>query len=136
MELPYAEDCSYWKTSKSGVEGWLDKTERLIEQIEGEVITRIAGKSGGKEAIMFVWELKGEQYKLMWPVLPTKKDERSAAMRQAATMIYHDTKARINRLKIFPPEVVFSDWLVLPNGQTIAESRVEGIPQNLLLLGN
>lgn len=134
MELPNAEEMSYWKTSKAGVETWLDRTERLITNMGGEVDTRVAGKSNGREAIMFVFRMAGDSYKILWPVLPTKKeDDRSAALRQAVTFIYHDTKARANRLKIFSPRVVFSDYLLV-EGKTLAETGTTGIPDQLKLL--
>lgn len=129
QDLPFAEDMPYWKTSKSGVESWMDKTEVLIDSIGGRVDTRIIGKSGGKEGIMFGFFINGDAYKLMWPVLPTKKEaDRGAALRQCATMIYHDTKARINRIRIFGPRVVFSDWLVLESGKTLAETAGDMVP--------
>jgi hypothetical protein len=129
MELPYAETMPYWKTSKSGIENWLNKTEKLIEGIGGRVDTRIVGKSGGKEGIVFGYFIENDPYKISWPVLPTKKSEDSgAASRQAATMIYHDTKARINRLAIFGARVVFSDWLIGQDGKTIAECHPDMIP--------
>ncbi|MEM7551121.1 MAG: hypothetical protein AAF363_15665 [Bacteroidota bacterium] len=135
MELPFAENMPYWKTSSSGIENWLDKTEKLITEYGGDVNTRIAGKSNGKEAIMFGFTLESDRYKILWPILPTKKDsDRNAAARQAATMIYHDTKARVNRLKIFTPRVVFSDWLLLNNGKTLAETNTIGIPDALKLI--
>ena len=128
-ELPFAEDMPYWKTSKSGIESWLDKTETLIEGIGGRVDTRIVGKSGGSEGILFGFFIDSDAFKMMWPVLPVKKEtDRGAALRQCATMIYHDTKARINRIRIFGPRVVFSDWLVLESGKTLAESGVDALP--------
>jgi len=130
MDLPFAEELSYWKTGKSGAETWLDKTEALIESVDGTVDTRIVGKSGGKEGIMFGFFIGGDAYKMMWPVLPTKREsDRGAALRQCATLIYHDTKARVNRIRIFGPRVVFADWLVLENGKTLAESSVDALPK-------
>ncbi|MGB5941253.1 MAG: hypothetical protein WBG71_00060 [Leeuwenhoekiella sp.] len=126
--LPLAEEMPYWKTSKSGVESWLDKTENLITSIGGVVDTRIVGKSGGKEGIMFGFIIDNDPYKMMWPVLPSKNEkDKAAALRQCATLIYHDTKARINRIKIFSPRVVFADWLVLDTGKTLAETNNKDI---------
>ncbi|MEO1417526.1 MAG: hypothetical protein AAFW00_19740 [Bacteroidota bacterium] len=129
----YANDLPYWKTGKSSAESWMNKTEKLITEAGGEVDTRISGKPNGKEAILFIFMLEGARYKILWPVLPTKKiDEQPAALRQCATMIYHDTKARVLRLKIFPPKVVFSDYLIGPNGQTLAEIGQADIPKALI----
>lgn len=134
-ELPAAEEMSYWKSGTSAPDTWLDKTEKLISEMGGEVTTRIVGRANGKEAILLVFRLQGDNYKLTWPVLPTKKEgDRLAATRQCATGIYHDTKARVNRLKIFGPRVAFADYLVLPSGKTVAETDVAGIPDQLKLL--
>ena len=124
MNLPFAEEMPFWKTSKSGIESWMDKVEKLITNSGGFVTTRMAGKFKGVEGIAFAFTMEGEDFRITWPVLPTKKeDDRSAAMRQAATMIYHDTKARCNRLAIFGPRVVFMDYLVLENGKTTTETE-------------
>ena len=122
VELPYAETMPYWKTSKSGVETWLDKTEKMIIDISGDVHTRINGKSNGIEAIMFGFRIASDEFKLLWPVLPVKEEkDKASAQRQAATMIWHDTKARINRIKIFGPKITFFDYLVLDNGKSVSE---------------
>lgn len=122
MSLPFAEDMAYWKTSQSGIKTWLDKTEKMIVEIGGTVNTRLVGRQGSREAIMLVFFLQNDTYKIVYPVLPTKKNtDRNAATRQCATLIYHDVKSRINRIKIFGARITFSDFLVLPSGTTIAE---------------
>lgn len=127
--LPFAHEMSYWKSSQSGVESWLDKTERLIESVGGAVHTRITGKSDGREAILLTFVIEGDWFKIMWPSLPVKNEkDKAAAMRQAATMVYHDTKSRVNRIKIFSARVVFSDWFLLTDGSTIAESGTIDFP--------
>lgn len=134
MNTIYAEDLPYWKTSKSGVETWLDRTEKLLTEIKAIVHTRIVGKSMGREGILIGYTINDEEFRISWPVLSTKKEgDSSAALRQAATMIYHDTKARVNRIKIFPPRVVFSDWLLI-EGKTLAESNEEEGLNTLRLL--
>jgi len=132
MELPFAEELPYWKTSKSGADSWLDKTERLLTEADGRVDVRMIGRQGDLEGIVFGFTLGGDAFKLSWPVLPTRKEsDRPAARRQAATMIYHDTKARVGRLRIFGPRVVFADWLLLDGGVTIAERRGDFLPEML-----
>ncbi|WP_338765917.1 hypothetical protein WAF17_02655 [Bernardetia sp. ABR2-2B] len=122
MSLPFAENMPYWKTSQSGVETWLDKVEKMIVEMGGQVDTRLAGKQRGREAILFEFTVQNDIYKILYPVLPTKKDkDKNAALRQCATLIYHDVKSRLNRIKIFGIRVVFSDYLVLDNGQTLSQ---------------
>lgn len=121
-KLPNAESMPYWKTSKSGVETWLDKTEKMITDVSGNVHTRINGKSKGVEAIMFGFTIGADEFKILWPVLPVKNPkDKPSAQRQAATMLWHDTKARINRIKIFGPKITFFDYLVLDNGKSVSE---------------
>jgi len=121
-DLPMAESMPYWKTSKSGVESWLDKTEKMILDCDGVVHTRINGKFGEIEAIMIGFKIGEDDFKLIWPALQTKTDkDRPSAARQAATMVYHDTKARINKIKIFGPKIAFFDYLVLENGKSVSE---------------
>ncbi|MEM1339839.1 MAG: hypothetical protein AAGF96_18910 [Bacteroidota bacterium] len=122
-ELPIANDMSYWKTGKSGVETWLDRTEKLIESVNGDIHSRIIGKNQGKEAIMFAFSIGKDYFRMFWPVLkPIHDKDKVAAQRQASTMIYHDVKSRINRIRIFGPRVAFSDYLLLGD-KTIAESQ-------------
>ena len=132
MTLPNAEDLPYWKSGQSPAESWLDKTEKLLVDAGGTVQLRMVGRQGEIEGIIFGFVLAGDSYKLSWPVLPTRKEaDRPAARRQAATMIYHDTKARVARLRIFGPRVVFADWLVLGDGSTVAERGGQGVPELL-----
>jgi hypothetical protein len=48
---------------------------------------------------MLEFDLGGERYKVVWPVLPTKTGKDRAARVQAATALYHDVKARCVTLK-------------------------------------
>ena len=131
-ELPIANEMPYWKSGTSSPDSWFDKVENLIEKYGGTIHSRVVARSGHNEGIMIGFTIAGESFKLTWPVLPPKNpNDRLAATRQAATMIYHDTKARVNRLAIFDPKVVFADWLLLENGRTIAENPNTNIAQHL-----
>ena len=121
-ELPIADELNYWKSGKSSPESWLDKVEKMITDVGGTVNTRLMGRLGDYEGIMFGFRIGTESYKITWPVLPPKNDKDwPAARRQAATMVYHDTKAKMVSYRIFGPKVVFSNWLVAPDGKTLAE---------------
>ena len=95
-ELPFAEDVNYWKTGKSAPDTWIDRAKHEIESINGQVLAEGFGHESltGKAAYMLAFKIAGEQFKITWPVLPSKSGAKRAAKIQAATMLYHDVKAR------------------------------------------
>jgi hypothetical protein len=119
MNLPKAEDINYWKTGKSSAESWLDKTQAMIEKHDGRVVRRLQGVADGLSAILFVFELDGEQFKIVWPVLETRAGDvdTPAARRQAATFVYHDVKARLLSRQVWGARKAFMAYL-LPEGST------------------
>jgi len=126
MNLPYAEDVNFWKSSKSNSDTWLDRTEDLITKYDGVILVRAKGMNNGESAFLVEFKHKKSIFKIVWPILPTKQNEIRAAERQAATLIYHDVKARILRSHIFGFENAFFDFMLLPNGKTVSQmSTVE-----------
>lgn len=111
---------NYWMTSKSSPDDWLDKTEKLIEGHGGRVLVRSYGKGEGSSAYLLGFVLDGRRYKIVWPVLPTKKSEQAARI-QAATMMYHDVKAKIMAASVLGNRVAFFQYLMLPDGRTTVE---------------
>ena len=71
--------------------------------------------------MMMEFDLDGDRFRVVWPILPSRSDNRSAARRQAATMLYHDVKSRGVRHRIFGARVAFFEFLILPNGATAQE---------------
>lgn len=127
-ELPRAEDLNYWKTSSSAPDTWIDKAEALIESYGGEVLARAIGRQAGQEAILLEFRFGDDRFRLVWPSLPSKYEGddlkpafRTAARRQAATMLYHDVKARGVRFKIAGPRTAFFEFLQLPDGRAAGE---------------
>lgn len=120
-ELPDAEDLNYWKTSQASSDTWLDKTERLITEYGGEVTRRATGREHGREALMVEFHFGADTFRAVWPVLPSREGNGSAARRQAATMLYHEVKARAVRFRIFGPRQAFFEYLVLPDGRPLAQ---------------
>lgn len=135
-EYPNAEDLNYWKTSKSNPGTWLDRTEKVIEDLGGTVLLRAKGKEAGRSAFLMEFEIEGDRFRAIWPVLPSKSGDESAAERQAATMLYHDAKSRVLRCAVFGARVAFFDFLLLDDGRTAAQltSRelLENTPKALL----
>lgn len=137
-QLPYAEDMNYFQTSQTGAETWISKAIRLIEHIGGTVITEAFGSepSTGRAAYMLLFEIDGDRFKVMFPVLPCKiKSHERAARIQAATLLYHDVKAKCMIAAIFGNRAAFFQYFLLPGGRTAGEvSTPELVEQMPLLL--
>jgi len=143
MNLPYAEDIGhYWKTSQTSSDIWLDRTRDLIISLGGYVYAQHSGSEPmtGKAAFLLVFEIDGDRFKIIWPVLPTRKktDERAAKI-QSATFLYHDTKAKCLKAIICGAREAFFSYLMLPDGRTASQASVlelsEGLPRMFLEIG-
>ena len=120
----YAEDVSYWKTSSSSADSWLDKTVKLIKAAGGRVLTEgfIRESGTGRAAFLIEFLLQDNHFKLIWHVLKSRAGDEKAAKVQAATAMYHDVKAKCLRSIWAGARAAFLEWLLLPNGQTAAEA--------------
>ena len=136
MKVEFAEDCNYWKTSRTSPDGWIEKTEQLIQDKGGEILQSGFGNDMGRAAYMLRFKIEGHIFKMVWPVLPSEKDESMAARRQAATMLFHDTKAKLISAQVLGSRVAFFQWVELPNGQPIYQltndQLLESVPAMLL----
>lgn len=112
----------YYKTSRTSPDSWLMRIEGLIEGHGGHVVGHGFGRNGAqaREAYMFRFELDGEQYKIIWPVLPTEQSKLAARI-QAVTLMYHDVKQRIVSAAVLGNRAAFFQYLMLPNGYTASE---------------
>lgn len=121
-KLKYAEDVGhYWKTSSSSADSWLDKAKKLIASVGGKITEEVFASKDNMSAFMLTFEMKGDEYKIMWPVLKSKSGDTGAAKRQAATMLYHDVKARVMTSKIMGERFAFHQFYVLPDGRTASQ---------------
>lgn len=132
----YAEEVNYWKTSRTSPDRWIDKAKREIARAGGNVLGEAFGsESGGRSAYMLAFEFSGEKFKVVWPVLPTKTGNGAAARIQAATMLYHDVKAKAVKAKVFGFRAAFFCYLALPDGRTMSEisapELIESVPKLL-----
>lgn len=136
-EIAFAEDVNYWKSSSSSADSWIDKSRKLIESVGGTIRGFMFGEMDGRAAYVLTFEISGDAFRLSWPVLPSRGGDVRAAQRQAATMLYHDVKARVVAAKVLGERTAFIPWLLLPTGRTVAESSapdlVEQIPRLLAL---
>ncbi|MBA7553645.1 hypothetical protein ES705_46239 [subsurface metagenome] len=134
MKLPYAEDIGhYWQTSQSSPDQWMQKTRKLIENLGGKVIAEGFGATDQTSAYMMAFELTGQKYKVVWPVLPSATGKTLAAKRQAATLLYHDIKAKAMTASVLGTEVAFFSYMVLSDGRTASELTKPELSQSFPL---
>ena len=119
----YAEDVNYWKTGQTAPDAWIDKAKAEIKAAGGKAGAEAFGRDeNGRAAYMLSFSFGGEQFRAVWPVLLTRtgKDERAARI-QAATMLYHDIKAKCVSAKVHGARAAFFQYLALPDGRTAAQ---------------
>lgn len=122
MDLPYAEDIGhYWKTGSSSPDTWLERTKKVIADLGGEVLADGYGSASGRAAYMLAFKIKSQNYKVVWPVLPTWRAKEIDAKRQAATMLYHDVKAKAMTASVLGVEAAFFSYMMLPDGRVSSE---------------
>ena len=122
MELPYAEDVGhYWQTSHSSPDVWIDRAKKVITDLGGEILADGFGSAGGRAAFMLAFNIKKQSYKVVWPVLPSSSGKETATRRQAATMLYHDVKAKAMTSSVLGVEVAFFSYMMLPDGRVSSE---------------
>jgi hypothetical protein len=126
-EFPFAETINYWKTSTSSPDVWVSKTIEVIQKLGGSNIAEGFGSVDGRAAYAVTFEFQGDRFRSAWPVLPTKRPEDFRAARiQAATLMYHDAKAKALAASVMGIRTAFISNLLLPGGKTTAEaSNVE-----------
>lgn len=127
-----AEDVNYWKTSKTSPDTWIEKAKREIERAGGVVLREAFGReSGGQAAYMLEFKLGNDAFKVIWRVLPSRTGNERAARVQAATMLYHDIKARSISAKVLGTRSAFFAYLALPNGRTAAQATMPELTQGI-----
>ena len=70
---------------------------------------------------MLAFKIKDQKYKVVWPVLPTYSGKEGSAKRQAATLLYHDVKAKAMTASVLGVEVAFFSYMMLPDGRVSNE---------------
>ena len=122
MELPYAEDVGhYWQTGQSSPDVWLERAKKVITDLGGDILADGYGSAQGRAAFMLAFRIKEHDYKVIWPVLPSYSGKESATKRQAATMLYHDVKAKAMTASVLGVEVAFFSYMMLPDGRLTSE---------------
>ena len=132
MSLPYAETINYWKSGTSSPDKWIEDATRQIKNLGGRVLMEGFGKDGeGRAAYMLAFEIKGDRFKAVWPVLPSKGKNERAARIQAATMLYHDIKAKSISATVLGVRAALFSYLALPDGRTAAEVSTPELAQSI-----
>jgi len=137
MELPYAEDLGhYWKTGSSSPDTWLEMAKKLIREVNGEITAEGFGSIGTQAAYMLAFRINDDKFKVVFPVLYSRAGNTIAAKRQAATMLYHDIKAKCMVASVLGIKAAFFSYLMLPDGRVANEVATPELAQNFpLLLG-
>lgn len=121
--MPYADEVNYWKTGTTAPDTWIDNAKREIDRAGGKVLNEAFGRDGnGRAAYLLEFAFGSERFRAVWPVLPVRnpRDERAARI-QAATMLYHDIKAKCVGAKVHGARAAFFQYLALPDGRTAAQ---------------
>lgn len=130
----YAEDLNFWKSGKESPDKWIALAKTQIENLGGHVFAEAFGADDGKAAYVLGFEIAGDRFKCVWPVVKSKSGDASAERRQAATTLYHVVKAKCLEAVVRGPRVAFAgDWL-LPNGKTVAEMTSQELAGALPLM--
>lgn len=139
MNLPTAKDLPYWRTGKSSPESWVQKACEEIERAGGRIdVCLPSAYQAGRSAHVIGFSLNGDTFKLVWPVLEHEPGDKASAVRQAATMLFHDVKARCMAARVFGARWAFHAELCLPDGRTAGQlstpELAEALPRVALLV--
>ena len=125
MKHVYAEDVNYWQTSTSEPDAWIARAKAEIKSAGGVVMGEAFGQDAdGRSAYMLAFAFGTEQFRAVWPVLPSKTRNERAARIQAATMLYHDIKAKCVAAKVHGARAAFFPYLLLSDGR-VASAATE-----------
>lgn len=129
----HAEDVNYWKSSTSDSDTWIQKAIKQIRDVGGRIIGEGFMRDSVTERSLFVlqFEIDDQKYIVKWPVLKSRTDNHGAAKRQAATMLYHDVKAKCMVVKVMGARFAFLPFMLLPDGRTAAEVAVPDLQLQL-----
>ena len=135
MNLPYAEDVGhYWQSGSSPPDTWIEKAKRQIEEVGGIINADAYGSMDGRAAFMGAFSIDDNKFKVVFPVLESKAGNNLAAKRQAATMLYHDIKAKCMVASVLGTKAAFFSYLMLPDGRTASEVATPELAQIFPLL--
>lgn len=122
----YADDMPYWQTSKASVDTWLEKVKEEIKRAGGVVQSTMYGDDElGRAAFMIRFRFDQDEFRMVWPVLKSRRGNLLAAKVQAVTMLYHTVKARAVEIRVRGARAAFYGDLLLTDGRTASEASEE-----------
>lgn len=121
MDIPFAEDVNFWKSSSTSPDAWIAKAAKQIRTLGGRVTGEGFGSDGSRAAYMLQFEIESDIFRMTWPVLPSKTNDVRAARIQAATALYHFVKMTCLAAVTMGPRTAFFAFLMLPDGRTAAQ---------------
>jgi len=137
----YAESANFWMTGRSSPDVWIERAKKQIATLGCHVLAEGFGSDAdGHAAYMLAFEARGDRFKIVWPVLPSKTRRETAARVQAATMLYHYVKSVCLFAVVVGTRSAFFAHLMLPDGRMASQvadpdELLTAIPQILLLSG-
>lgn len=118
MDQLFAEDLPYWQTGRSQPDYWMELTRKVLTDLGGEVVAEaFAQDAVGRAVYMMAWRIGGDNFRVDWPVLQSRKGKLAATRIQAATMLYHHVKAAAVSAAVLGARRAFMAFLVLPDGK-------------------
>jgi hypothetical protein len=123
------EKLPYWKTSRSGVDSWIEKSATEIERAGGVIRSRGDVMQLGQRAFLIEFSLGIDSFRFVWPV-PEHKEQKAAAA-QAATALYHTVKAKCVQARFQGARRAFFGELLM-DGKALAEVPADQVPRLLM----
>ena len=130
----YAEDLGhYWQTSQTSPDTWIEKARREIVSVGGTITLDAFGSEplSGRAAFVLEFQIAGDRYRLTWPVLRSRTGREKAARIQAATLLYHDVKARCLSAKVLGACKAFFSYVLLPDGRAAGDAATPDVARLL-----
>jgi len=115
----------------------MERAKAEIARAGGSVLAEGFGSEPqtGRAAYMLAFELGGDRFKMIWPILPSKTGHGSAARIQAATALYREVKAACVKAKFLGTRAAFFAYWLLPDGRAASEAAapelLEALPKLL-----
>ena len=115
--MKYAEDLPSWKTNTTSADTWLNRVEDMLESYGATVTSRAVGQQNGRAGLLISFEYEGQPFRVEWPVLQSRDDNRRAALVQAASLLHHHVKAMLVSAEALGARTAFFAHVQLPDGR-------------------
>ena len=120
VKKTYAEDLPYWQTSRSSDKA-LDEAKKNIAEAGGKITGEGFMMTDGVSAFMLQFEIDGDTFRYVEPVIESKNGNTKSAKIQAAASLKHTIKSRCVEARRKGAKKAFIGEMLLSTGQTINE---------------